>query len=163
VRLPVRRTGLRRTGGNKDTAYTAGLLHDVGRLALLASYPAEYARMLDVSDEFGYDLLGCEQDLFDIDHCVAGEWLVREWHFRKSASRYQAPPPEVGRRPAGPAGVWHFSCRMPTPSFSVITSSSEDLSKLKEELPPKLLAILKDEEAFTALITERVKALESTL
>jgi hypothetical protein len=61
-------------------------------------------------------------------------------------------------------GVVHFSCRIADAiGFPVITSSSEDLSKLKEELPPKLLAILKDEEAFTALITERVKALESTL
>ena len=44
----------------------------MGRLALLASYPAEYARMLDVSGEYGYDLLGCEQDLFDIDTARPG-------------------------------------------------------------------------------------------
>ena len=42
-----------------------------------------------------------------------------------------------------------------------------NLAKIKPELAEpwdaKLLAKLKDEEAFTALITERVKALESTL
>jgi len=152
-------------GLNKDTAYTAGLLHVVGRLALLASYPAEYARMLDVSDEFGYDLLGCEQDLFDIDHCVAGEWLVREWHFPQELQAVtRRHHQKLADGPLDLLGVVHFSCRIADAiGFPVITSSSEDLSKLKEELPPKLLAILKDEEAFTALITERVKALESTL
>jgi len=61
-----------------DFAYTAGLLRDIGRLALLVKYPDSYANLLAVSQEFSYDLLATEQDLFDIDHCQAGEWLMDE-------------------------------------------------------------------------------------
>ena len=150
---------------NKDTAYTAGLLHDVGRLALLASYPAEYARMLDVSDEFGYDLLGCEQDLFDIDHCVAGEWLVREWHFPQelqAVARRHHHAWESG--PLDLLGVVHFACRnADAMGYPVIPTSSETLEKIKETAPPQIVAKLRNEEEFTELIAGKVKALESTL
>ncbi|MBM3776291.1 MAG: HDOD domain-containing protein [Acidobacteria bacterium] len=67
-------------GVNKDYLHTAGLLHDVGRLALAAAYPAEYARMIEVA-EGQMDLLEFERDLFEIDHCEAGQWLVDQWMF----------------------------------------------------------------------------------
>lgn len=64
-----------------DTCYTAGLMHDIGRLAILRAYPEEYMRMLSVIEDYGFDLLGCEKDLFDIDHCEAGRWLMERWEF----------------------------------------------------------------------------------
>jgi HD-like signal output (HDOD) protein len=65
---------------SQDRAYTACLLLDVGRLALLACYPAEYANMLEVARENDFDQLECERQLFDVDHCAAGEWLARHWN-----------------------------------------------------------------------------------
>jgi putative nucleotidyltransferase with HDIG domain len=64
-----------------DTAYTAGLLHNLGTLGLMSAYPEEYSRMLDVTREFGFDLLRTERDLFDIDHCLAGSYLAQDWDF----------------------------------------------------------------------------------
>jgi len=64
-----------------DACYTAGLLHDVGRLAILRAFPEEYERMMSVIQDYGFDLLRCEKDLFDIDHCQAGRWLVERWEF----------------------------------------------------------------------------------
>jgi len=66
--------------GPVDRAYTAGLLHDVGRLAILACYPDEYGNMLEVARENDFDELECERQLFDIDHCAAGDWLARSWN-----------------------------------------------------------------------------------
>lgn len=68
------------SGGAKDRAYTAGLLHDVGRLALLACYPVEYGNLIVVARENDFDELECERQLFDIDHCAAGEWLGQHWN-----------------------------------------------------------------------------------
>jgi HD-like signal output (HDOD) protein len=65
----------------RDRAYTAGLLHDLGRLALLVKYPQEYANLLAVVSENPFDMLETEHDLFDIDHCGAGGWLARSWTF----------------------------------------------------------------------------------
>ena len=67
-------------GQPRDRAYTAGLLHDVGRLALLACYPNEYGNLLEVARENHFDELECERQLFDIDHCQAGEWLAQSWN-----------------------------------------------------------------------------------
>jgi HD-like signal output (HDOD) protein len=66
--------------GLKDRAYTGGLLHDVGRLALLACYPVEYGNLIVVARENDFDELECERQLFDIDHCAAGEWLGHHWN-----------------------------------------------------------------------------------
>jgi HD-like signal output (HDOD) protein len=37
--------------------------------------------MLEVSNDFGFDLLQTERDLFKIDHCAAGAYLAQDWDF----------------------------------------------------------------------------------
>lgn len=66
---------------DSDFAYVAGLLRDIGRLALLVKYPLPYSNLLAVSEEHDYDLLTTERDLFDIDHCQAGAWLMNQMNF----------------------------------------------------------------------------------
>ena len=79
-----------------DRAYTAGLLHDIGRLGLLVAYPAEYSNVLAVTEENSMDILQVERDLFDIDHCQAGRWLMKEWKFPEEfhdiAARHHSEP-----------------------------------------------------------------------
>lgn len=151
-------------GVDKDAGYTAGLLHDIGRLALLASYPAEYARMLDVSDEFGYELLNCEQDLFDIDHCQAGGWLVRDWHFPAELETVAENHHDEWNGKLDLLSVVHFSCMLADRTgFAVIASSAPPLMGFKELLPPQLAARIGAEDEFAALVADRVKALESSL
>ncbi|MCU1236383.1 MAG: metal dependent phosphohydrolase, partial [Candidatus Solibacter sp.] len=65
----------------RESAYTAGLLHNLGTLGMMSAYPDEYSRMLEVSDDFGFDLLSTERDLFEIDHCAAGAYLAQDWGF----------------------------------------------------------------------------------
>ncbi len=67
-------------GVSKDRAYTAGLLHDVGRLAMLVCYPQEYGNLLFVARAERFDQLVCERELFDLDHCAAGRWLAEHWN-----------------------------------------------------------------------------------
>jgi HD-like signal output (HDOD) protein len=65
----------------RDTGYTAGLMHNLGALGLMSAYPDEYSRMLEVSNDYGFDLLNTERDLFEIDHCEAGCYLAQDWDF----------------------------------------------------------------------------------
>jgi putative nucleotidyltransferase with HDIG domain len=67
----------------KDRLYTAGLLHDLGRLALLAAFPVEYSNLIEAASdrEGGGNEFEDERNLFDIDHCQAGEWLAVHWNF----------------------------------------------------------------------------------
>jgi putative nucleotidyltransferase with HDIG domain len=64
-----------------DVAYVAGLLRDIGRLALLVKYPDSYANLLAVSGEHAFDLMNTERELFDVDHCQAGVWLMERMPF----------------------------------------------------------------------------------
>jgi hypothetical protein len=57
------------------------LLHNLGTFGLMSAYPEEYSRLLDVTQEFGFDLLQTERDLFDIDHSLAGCYLAQDWDF----------------------------------------------------------------------------------
>jgi len=64
-----------------DTCYTAGLLHDIGRLALLWACPDEYAGILAQPMIESRHLLEMEKELFGMDHCEAGEWILTQWEF----------------------------------------------------------------------------------
>jgi HD-like signal output (HDOD) protein len=66
---------------DSDVAYLAGLLRDIGRLALLVKYPGPYDNLLIVSSEHSFDLIQAEFDLFDVDHCQAGSWLMERMQF----------------------------------------------------------------------------------
>jgi len=93
--------GARACGKPPDTAYTAGLLHNLGSLGLMAAHPDEYRRMLDVSTEFNFDLLQVERDIFEIDHCAAGARLAQKWGFPDQiaaaiATHHDEPSAETG-------------------------------------------------------------------
>lgn len=61
-----------------EEAYLAGLLHDVGRLALLATAPGVYASNILAKDD---DVLcSVEQNTLKITHPEAGAWLVARWN-----------------------------------------------------------------------------------
>jgi HD-like signal output (HDOD) protein len=89
------------SGFGAESAYTAGLLHNLGNLGLISAYPEAYTRMLDVSVEYGFDLIQTERDLFEIDHCAAGAFLASEWHLPDSivsvASKHHEAPVSGGR------------------------------------------------------------------
>jgi putative nucleotidyltransferase with HDIG domain len=81
VTAVVAEEAARFTRSDRDGAYTTGLLHNLGTLGMMSAYPDEYSRMLEVSDDFQFDLLQTERDLFEIDHCAAGAYLAQDWDF----------------------------------------------------------------------------------
>ncbi|MGD0911944.1 MAG: HDOD domain-containing protein [Terracidiphilus sp.] len=68
-------------GGLVDeyTAYTAGILHDIGRIALTVIQPKDYAALLGSHHGSAESILECERGLFGWDHCEAGLRLVSGW------------------------------------------------------------------------------------
>ncbi len=61
-----------------EEAWLAGLLHNVGRLALLAAAPREYGVNFMARDD--EDLCAVEQRTLQITHTEAGAWLVERWN-----------------------------------------------------------------------------------
>jgi putative nucleotidyltransferase with HDIG domain len=61
-----------------EEAYFAGLLHDVGRLVLLATVPEEYASIFLAGDD--ENLCAIEQRTLSITHAEAGACLIERWN-----------------------------------------------------------------------------------
>jgi putative nucleotidyltransferase with HDIG domain len=80
---------------DKDAAYTAGLIHDIGRLGLAALQPQQYSSFLESTEKSPCDVLQRERELFELDHCEAGRNLVQAWNlpkgFSEVASRHHEP------------------------------------------------------------------------
>jgi HD-like signal output (HDOD) protein len=62
-----------------DLVYTTGLIHDVGRLGLLAAEPNQYSKLLASVDGTNEDMLWVERQAFRVDHCEAGLFLTKTW------------------------------------------------------------------------------------
>ncbi|MFN8458688.1 MAG: response regulator [Anaerolineae bacterium] len=62
-----------------DFAFTAGLLHDLGRLILAANLPDDYSQVLAVTDQLNGDLLGAESQVFGATHPEVGAYLLAIW------------------------------------------------------------------------------------
>jgi putative nucleotidyltransferase with HDIG domain len=60
-----------------DRAYTAALMHDIGRLGLLSAHGRPYAELLERVAGTNQTLMDAERIMFSMDHCEAGEWLTR--------------------------------------------------------------------------------------
>lgn len=62
-------------------AYTAGLLHDIGKVVLdqyvASAYPLFYRDVM----ETGENAINVEQQIIGIDHTVVGSLLARQWSF----------------------------------------------------------------------------------
>lgn len=63
-----------------EEAFVGGLLHDIGRLAILLHFPTKYAA---ISSQLGLDeenLLTAEQQILGFDHTLIGQMLAAKWH-----------------------------------------------------------------------------------
>ena len=66
---------------NQDVAFTAGLLHGIGRLVLVSRYPEQYDAVLRECKRVDGDLLSLEQAMLGVDHVLAGAALAEHWQF----------------------------------------------------------------------------------
>lgn len=62
-----------------DEAFTAGLLHDVGKLIFMANATVDYRRAIDDASRQGRDLSEVETEIFGAAHSQAGAYLVGLW------------------------------------------------------------------------------------
>jgi putative nucleotidyltransferase with HDIG domain len=66
---------------NPDSAFTAGLLHDIGALVLATRFPAQYEEMLAYRRQHDCSIVDAERAVFGIDHALVGSTLAAYWKF----------------------------------------------------------------------------------
>ncbi len=66
---------------NQDYAFTAGLLHDIGRLVLVSCFPNHYSEAIAWREQHDCFMLDAERSVLGVDHVDAGLALAEHWNF----------------------------------------------------------------------------------
>jgi len=66
------------SGVSADAAFTAALLHDIGKLPLNALFEREYGRVLEAAGR-GESIYAAEERVFGFEHGEVGGWLCSMW------------------------------------------------------------------------------------
>ncbi len=148
-------------------AYTAGILHDLGRIALIAIEPAHYLQVIETTIHGGGSLCEHEKATYGLSHASAGEWLASTWNLPPTICRairnhhhpLESPYFEV-------EGLVHHACRI-TDSIGFSPPpppppSPEPVRKFLANLPPAQRERLNlDISEWQVLVAARINALES--
>ncbi len=65
---------------NQEIAFTLGLLHDIGRVALFNADPSQYTRVLQLAAEKSVNLIGMEREILKYDHQEIGAVVMQHWN-----------------------------------------------------------------------------------
>jgi HD-like signal output (HDOD) protein len=150
---------------NSDTCYTAGLLHDVGRLAMLWAAPHQSAEIIakcDPGDPHGLDR---EKAAFGLDHCEAGELILRQWDFPaqlREVALLHHRKPQPGTR--GLLSVVHTAMRVADVLGFQLGPGVANLAEVANVLPaPTWRMILADFDRISDDAILKLNALECSL
>jgi len=151
---------------DKDTAYTCGVLHDIGRLALAAVRSREYAVLLGSFSGTPESILKAERELFGKDHGEVGRQLIADWKlpsdFEMVVAEHHHPRPKDASW--GMAELINVSCRMADAVGFAAFPGCEvtPFQELLEELPQRERRLFHTEIDSLALeIANRISAVES--
>ncbi len=62
-----------------DDTFTAGLLHDIGKVFMDGFLHEEFQMVIDSARKKNISFYEAEHMLFDFDHVMVGEWIARAW------------------------------------------------------------------------------------
>jgi putative nucleotidyltransferase with HDIG domain len=144
-------------------AFTAGILHDIGRLGLIVAYPSRYAGAMRAAHEKRVDFLDFEREQFGLDHAEAGRLLAESWElpeeFRIVAGRHHDPceGTEVDL-----LRITHVACRLADALGYGLAAPRDDsgMAVILESLPERARKRLqRTEDELKAEIEDRIHAI----
>jgi putative nucleotidyltransferase with HDIG domain len=84
---------------DEGAAFTAGLIHDIGRLVLATYYPHQLEAAIADAQRRDVAPLDGERAVLALDHCEIGAWVAEHWHFADvvvdSIRHHHEPPPRA--------------------------------------------------------------------
>jgi putative nucleotidyltransferase with HDIG domain len=117
---------------NPDSAFTAGLLHDIGALVLATRFPSQYEEALAYRKQHDCSMVEAEQAVLGLDHALVGSALAGYWKFPLAMQS------AVANHHAGGDSA--------TPALDLVVLAANtlahalDLAEVEDELVPPLSA-----------------------
>jgi HD-like signal output (HDOD) protein len=151
---------------NQERGYMGGLIHDIGRLALLRAFP-NYEEAVMEARAAGKSLLVAEKSLFGMDHTEAGRWLLAQWgcplDLQIVAAQHENPNAAAGRDRELICLVACGSQLADLMDFSEFPESHRsELARLTEMIPDAT-SQLADFPALAEFVATRVNSIELSL
>jgi putative nucleotidyltransferase with HDIG domain len=137
-------------GASPELAFTAALLHDIGKLVLATALPEQNLAMIAHQKAHDCDWIDAERAVFGIDHAAVGRELAASWRF-----------PELILETVG---HHHLEQGDDTPLLAAIVHVASavahglDVAGLENELVPPVSALAWDRLALTEEQTDRLFA-----
>ncbi|MCD6307931.1 MAG: HDOD domain-containing protein, partial [Candidatus Latescibacteria bacterium] len=101
------------TGSERpDVAYLVGLLHDIGKILLVLTFPSHYSRVIGYALENKIRILFAERKILNIDHTMIGKLLCDMWSLPDEISTailYHHDPMEVPKGSQRLARITEFA------------------------------------------------------
>lgn len=70
-----------RAGFNPESAFTAGLIHDIGKLVLATRFPEIFSEIVAYQTQHDCLMFDAEHDVLGFDHTDIGAALAQRWNF----------------------------------------------------------------------------------
>ncbi|HEX5226889.1 MAG TPA: HDOD domain-containing protein [Bryobacteraceae bacterium] len=146
-------------------AFTAGIMHDIGRLGLLVAYPEEYENVIRNAAGHTLDLLDFEQEEFGVQHAEAGRMLGEQWQLPVDlsiiAGRHHDP---CEGTELSLLRVVHVACRLADAlGYDIVAPLTPlELADVIAELPPTARTRLTQSPAeFRQRVDQRIQEFDS--
>lgn len=82
--LAARRAAIQTGYHDPDAAFTAGVLHDIGKLVILLNHTEGYQHVLKAEREEGVSSVVAENAVFGVNHAQIGKSLMNKWNMPES-------------------------------------------------------------------------------
>lgn len=74
-------------GPNRQEAFLAGLLHDIGKVLIAVTAPEQYEMALALASASGRPLFECEREIFGTDHAELSGLALTKWSLSEPVCR----------------------------------------------------------------------------
>ena len=153
-------------GCSAGQSYTAGLMHDIGRLGFLRSYSSEICPALAGEFEDADEVMAAERAVLNTTHQESGAWLIEYWALPRTFSEFCAHHHD----PLGPddspiLGVVKTACRLANAAgYAAVryTQRRRYADVLQLTLPHIPAERLPTEEATQAEVELRLRIFDSS-
>ena len=146
-----------------EFAYTAGILHDIGRVVLATIDAQAYGRLFERVFSQSSEMLRFEQELFGVDHCQAGSQLASAWQLPDEFTDVTLHHHEAVSGGDDAAEIMRLSCCL-ADALGFASDPQGCFSKPEEvlaEFPENLRAQLSKPKEMAAGIAKEISLIES--